>query len=74
MIQELAAESGDVWLVIGAMLLFLGIFLVIVVRTWRVGKAETEARARLPLDDGTPTEGRDAKHEDAADGDATRDR
>jgi len=59
MIQELAAESGDTILVIAAMLLFLGLFVVVVIRVVRTGKAETEVRSRMPLDDGTRADGDD---------------
>jgi hypothetical protein len=56
MMQDLAAASGDPAVVIGVMLLFIAAFAFIVIRVWRTGKDVDQRRARLPLDDGTPTE------------------
>jgi len=50
MLQELAARTGGTGWAIASMLFFLGIYLVIGVRVFRVRRDVLEARARLALE------------------------
>ncbi len=55
MLQHLALEtSAQAW-VVASMFLFLTVFAVVAVRVLRTPRAQHEAHARLPLQDGEPS-------------------
>jgi hypothetical protein len=51
MLQELAAATGATTWAIGSMLFFIGVYVIVAVRTWRAKAEDLEAQARLALDD-----------------------
>ena len=51
MLQQLATQTGAQAWAIASLIFFLGVFLVVMVRTFRTPPGELAARARLPLDD-----------------------
>jgi len=55
-LQELAARTDAVHWVIASMLFFIGIWIGVLVTTFRARPEEMESRARLPLDEEDPDE------------------
>lgn len=51
MLQQLAVDTGAGGWAIGSMLFFVGVWVVVAVRTWRARPEQMQAQASLPLND-----------------------